>query len=493
MKTSFVQEARSRTTLGIAFLAIALWAGGCAKDAPPPAKPAPPAPVAEQPSAGQGTDLTVAVIRVAKEALPAVVHIEVTEHREVANPLYPFRQDPFMQRFFGGKNMPKQFKQDLMALGSGMIVDVEGHILTNGHVVEGANEIQVFLSNGDKHPGKVVGIDPKTDLAVVQIPGDPSLPHVTLGDSDAVEVGEWVVAIGAPRGLYQTVTQGIISAKHRHGITDPSSYEDFLQTDAAINPGNSGGPLFNLKGEVIGINSMIASTSGGSEGIGFAIPSNMATYISQQLIAHGKVERGWMGVSIQLLTPELARSLGLPNARGALVSDVLKGGPADQAGVKRGDVVVTYRGEAISDSDEFRNKVASTPVGESVVVKVLRKGEPKDLTVKIGDLAAATKVLVASVQGRLGVTVRAITPEETSKYGLEPGQGVVITSVEPKGPLGEQGFEVDDVILEIGGQPMTNVDTFVSVVGSLPPGQGVAVLALDHRTGNTGYVKVDVR
>jgi serine protease Do len=198
-------------------------------------------------------------------------------------------------------------------------------------------------------------------------------------------------------------------------------------------------------------------------------------------------------VSIQELTPELARSLGLPSAEGALIADVVKGGPADQAGVKRGDVVIAYRGKPVHDADGFRNSVANTPVGATADVKVIRKGESKDLSVKIGDLAAATKLLVASVRGRLGVTVRSITPQETEKYGLEPNKGVVITSVDPKGPMGEQGFEVDDIILAIAGQPMDSVDTFVSVVGSLHSGQQVAILALDHRTGNTGYAQITAR
>src|SRR2546427_7067384 len=308
-------------------------------------------------------DLTTAITQIAKQTIPAVAHIEVTERQEVTNPLLPFENDPFLQRFFGGRQLPKKFKREVRGLGSGMIMDAAGHILTNEHVVGGASKIEVLLANGHKYTARVVGTDSKTDLAVIKIDAKEALPYVTLGDSDKVEVGEWVVAIGHPRGLDQTVTQGIISAKHRRGITDPSSYQDFLQTDAAINPGNSGGPLLNLRGEVIGVNAAIASQSGGFEGIGFAIPSNMAVYVAKALIAHGKVERSWLGVSIQDVTFELAKAIGLEVPKGVLVSDVVKGGPADQAGIKKGDVIMAYRDKEVTDAAALRNAVATTAVG----------------------------------------------------------------------------------------------------------------------------------
>ena len=266
-------------------------------------------------------DLVTAVTQVAKQNIPAVVHIEVTERKEMDNPLLPYEKDPFFRRYFNlPKKLPKKFKQEIVGLGSGVIVDTQGHILTNNHLVAGASKIEVVMATGQSFSGNavsLVGADAKTDLAVIQVIVNQSLPHTTFGDSDKVEVGQWVVAIGHPRGLDQTVTHGIISAKHRRGITDPSSYQDFLQTDAAINPGNSGGPLLNLYGEVIGINTAIASESGGSEGIGFAIPSNMAVHVSKALIAHGKVERGWVGVTLQDLTPDLVRKLGLSSPQGA--------------------------------------------------------------------------------------------------------------------------------------------------------------------------------
>ncbi|HEY3278579.1 MAG TPA: trypsin-like peptidase domain-containing protein, partial [Syntrophorhabdaceae bacterium] len=244
-------------------------------------------------------DLTTSIVEVAKAAIPAVVHIEVTERQSARNPMLPFENDPFLRRFFGVPRMPKKFKQEVVGLGTGMVMDTRGYILTNYHVVGGATKIEVVLSTGRRYQAKVVGTDPKTDLAIIRIPTEERLPVLKFGDSDKMQVGQWVVAIGAPRGLDQTVTQGIISAKHRTGITDPSGYQDFIQTDAPINPGNSGGPLLNLQGEVIGVNSVIASASGGFEGIGFSIPSNIALHIGKTLIAEGKVIRGWLGISVE--------------------------------------------------------------------------------------------------------------------------------------------------------------------------------------------------
>ena len=368
-------------------------------------------------------DLTTAIIQVAKQNLPAVVYIEVTESREVTNPFLPFQNDPFFRRFFGAPKMPKKFKQEMKGLGSGMIIDLQGHILTNFHVAGGATKIEVTLADGSKHPAKLVGGDPKTDLAVISISTKERLPQVTFGGSDKAEVGEWVVAIGAPRVLEKSVIQGIISAKHRSGVTDPNSYQDFLQTDAAINPGNSGGPLLNLYGEVIGVNAAIATESGGFEGIGFTIPSNMAQYIAKALIAHGKVERGWLGVTIQSLTPELANQVHAETLKGALIVDVAKGGPAEKAGLRKNDVVIAYRGKEISDSSTLRNDVAETPIGTDAKVTVLRSGKKEENTVKIGTLEEATKVLTATVKKRLGVEARSPNSSEVNRYGLNPIKG----------------------------------------------------------------------
>jgi len=438
-------------------------------------------------------DLSTAIIEVAKRNIPSVVHIEITERQEVANPLLPFESDPFFRRFFDIPKMPKKFKREVKGLGTGMIIDAQGHILTNHHVAGGATKIEVVLSNGQKYDARLVGTDPKTDLAVIHISAKQPLPHVTFGDSDKVEVGEWVVAIGHPRGLDQTVTQGIISAKHRRGITDPSSYQDFLQTDAPINPGSSGGPLLNLQGEVIGVNAAIASESGGFEGIGFTIPSNMALHVARALIAHGKVERGWLGVTTQDLTPELAKSAHMETLQGAFIVDVLKGGPAEKAGIRKNDVLITYRGKEIPDSSTLRNEVAATPIGEEVKVILYRSGKKEELTVKVGNLESAATILAASAKDRLGAEVRSLTTQELEKYGLNANQGVAVGWLDPKGPLHGAGFEVGDLILGINNQPVEGVESFIQLVTALKPNEKASILALDHKSGNTGTVLVMVR
>jgi len=452
-----------------------------------------PVPAQVEPYPQPSWDLSTAIEQVAMQTIPAVVHIEVTERQEITNPFLPYQTNPFFQYFFGlPKNMPKKFERELKGLGTGLIIDAQGHILTNYHVVGGATEIQVTLSDGTQFPAKVVGTDPKTDLGVIKIDAGKSLPFVTFADSDMVQVGQWVVAIGHPRGLDQTVTEGIISAKHRTGITSPSDYQDFLQTDAAINPGNSGGPLLNLRGQVIGVNSLIASESGGFEGIGFAIPSNMAVHIAQALIAHGKVERGWLAVNIQALTPNLAKSFGLTVPKGALIADVIKGGPADKAGLKSGDVVLVYQGKEILDASSLRNEVAKSPVGQEVKVSVWRNGQKQDLTVTVGNLDDATKMLNTALKERLGVVVRPLTAKESEKYSLTASEGVAVQWVDSKGPFGKVGFEVGDIILAINQQPVQGVDGFDSVMKDAPPHQKVVLQALDHRSGQTALVQVEV-
>ena len=319
-------------------------------------------------------DLSIAIVQVAKQNIPAVVHIDIIEKQAVANPFSSFQDDPFFRYFFGNQRAPRKFERELRGIGSGMIIDGSGNILTNHHVAGGATKIEVSLSDGRKFQAKLVGSDPKTDLAVVHINAK-DLPHVNFGDSDKTDVGEWVIAIGHPRGLDQTVTQGIISAKHRMGITDPTGYQDFLQTDAAINPGNSGGPLLNLYGEVIGVNTVIFSQSGGSEGIGFAIPSNMALHVARTIIAHGKVERGWLGVGVQDLTADLAKSLGVGAVRGAVVNEVAKAGPAEKAGLRKGDVIVSFQGNEVPDGTALRNMSAMSPIGQDVRIVALRQGK----------------------------------------------------------------------------------------------------------------------
>jgi serine protease Do len=443
--------------------------------------------------AGDAQDLVTGIMKVAKDCVPAVVHIEVTERSEVPNPLFPFENDPFFRHFFGmPKNIPKKFKQERVGVGSGIIIDAQGHIVTNYHVVGGATKIVVTLSDGAQYEAKVVGTDQKTDLGVIKISAKETLPFVTFADSDEVQVGQWVVAIGQPRNLAESVTQGIISAKHRRGITDPSSYQDFLQTDAAINPGNSGGPLLNLDGKVVGVNSAILSESGGFEGIGFSIPSNMVKRVTEQLIKNGKVIRGWMGVSIQDVTPDLAKSFGLQAPKGALIADVTKGGPADKAGLERGDVILDYQGREIEDTAALRDAVANTSPGQEATVTIWRKKEKEELKIKIGNAEELTKIMTATLKERLGAEVRPLTAQEAQQYGLQTPSGVIITEIDPKGPLGRAGFEVGDALLAVNGHPIFGIEGLVGLLNEIKPHEKATILAVDHRTGGTGNVLIQM-
>jgi len=446
-----------------------------------------------EPTPSRAVDIESAFINVANRTLPTVVYIEVTESRVVENPLLPFQNNPFFKRFFGTPKMPKKFRQEVKGLGSGVIMDAAGHILTNNHVAGGATKMEVTLADGSRLPAKLVGADPKTDLAVIKISAPGSLPHAVFGDSDKIRVGEWVVAIGAPRALEKTVTQGIVSAKHRTGITDPSGIEDFLQTDAAMNPGNSGGPLLNLYGQVIGINTAIASSSGGSEGIGFTIPSNMAVYVAQALVAHGKVVRGWLGVAIRDVTPELAKNARLETLKGAAVVAVVPGGPADRAGLKKDDVVTAYNGKEVPDSGSLRNDVAQTPPGQSARVTILRDGKREALTVTIGTEEEATRLATASVEERLGVEVRSPTSTEADRYNLPAGIGAFVVKVDAGGPSGAAGIEVTDIILAIDDQPVSGPEGLAGVLSTMKAGQKAKAVVLDHRTGDQVEVEVVVK
>jgi Do/DeqQ family serine protease len=499
IKRQIINKALAVPSKCLLFLAaIAMSLAACSRNdaaQPPPATAQPPlrVPAVVEKTVAPSDNLTTAIELVAQDTIPAVVHIEVTEHQEVTNPFYQYRNDPFYKYFFGLPNkMPKKFQRELMGLGTGMIIDAQGHILSNYHVVGGGGKIQVTLADGSQYPAKVVGTDPKTDLGVIKISTPRPLPHVTFANSDDVKVGQWVVAIGHPEGLDQTVTQGIISATHRTGITDPNEYQDFLQTDASINPGNSGGPLLNLQGQVVGVNSAILSQSGGSEGIGFAIPSNMATHVAQALIASGKVERGWIGLSLQDLNPELAKTFGLSSIKGVLVADVMNGGPADKAGLKRGDVILDYHGSATPDVATLRNDVANATAGQEASLSVWRGNQKQDIRVQIGSEADALKMLTASLENRLGVKVKNLTAEEAQRYGMDRPEGVVVQSVDPKGPLGKVGFEPRDIIVAVNQEAIEDVDSFASLVTRLPHHKKVVLQALNHRNGQAALVPVDV-
>src|ERR671919_2935517 len=370
-------------------------------------------------------------ISLAKRMRPIVVNISTTQMSEARGPQEfgsPFgEEDPFndfWRRFFGGP-IPRG-PQRQRSLGSGFIIDSDGSILTNNHVVENAQKIVVKLDDQQEYEAKVVGRDAKTDIAIIKINAKTNLPAASFGDSDRVEVGEWVVAIGNPFGLDSTVTSGIVSAKGRHIGQGP--YDNFIQTDASINPGNSGGPLINLRGEVVGINTAIFSRTGGNIGIGFAIPTNLVKGVLPQLKDKGKVVRGYLGAVIQRVTPELAETLGLKSPQGALVVETAKDGPAERAGVRPGDVIVEFNGTKIKDSGDLPLQVAGLAPGKAVHVKILRDSKEMTLPLTVGEMKE-NKVIASSEEGDLGLAVQPVTPEIAENLGLDQAQGVVIASV----------------------------------------------------------------
>ena len=388
---------------------------------------------------------------------------------------------PF-ERFF---NMPRR-PYKARSLGSGFIIDPKGFIITNNHVVENADEILVKTSTGKELKAKVVGRDAKTDIALIEVKGGADLPSVKLGDSDTMLVGQWVVAIGNPFGLENTVTAGIVSALGRHINQGP--YDNFIQTDAAINPGNSGGPLLNTKGEVVGINTAIFSRGGGNIGIGFAIPINLAHEIVPQLKEKGHVTRGWLGVMIQKVTPDIAESLGLQEAKGALVADVVKEGPADAAGLKQGDVIVEFDGKPVVDSAELPLLVARTAVGKTVHLKVIRDKESQEFTVKISELKDEDQQASAGSSSEdLGLAVQTLTPELAENLNLDKTlKGVVVTQVDPGGPAAEAGLRRGDVILEVNRKPVKNAAAYQKAVREI--GKGKSLLFLVRRGDNTIFL-----
>ncbi|MBI2182416.1 MAG: DegQ family serine endoprotease [Deltaproteobacteria bacterium] len=390
----------------------------------------------------------------AKKLGPAVVNISTTQVRRTAEQApAPFGEgDPlgqFWERFFGG-SIPRG-PQRQAGLGSGFVIDRDGTILTNYHVVDGAQKIVVKLSDGRGFDAKVLGKDQKTDIAIIKISAGHDLPVATLGDSDRLEVGEWVMAIGNPFGLDHTVTSGIVSAKGRHIGAGP--YEDFIQTDASINPGNSGGPLINLRGEVVGINTAIFSQSGGNIGIGFAIPTNLVKELLPNLKDNGKVVRGYLGVTIQKITPEIAESLGMKQPSGALVADVAKAGPAERAGIKTGDVIVEFNGKEIKDSGELPLQAARTAPGKQAQLRILRNGKELTLPLTVGEFKER-EVVAAAQSGGLGLAVQPVTASIAAELGLERAEGLVITSIKPGSPADEAGLQRGDVIAEINRQPV---------------------------------------
>jgi len=402
----------------------------------------------------------------AERVRPGVVNIQVV--KKVRNVGFgsrdfsgnPFGEDSPFGDFFGpfsrGNPAPAPEQR---GVGSGFIMSTDGYIVTNNHVVEDADQIKVKLANGKEYDGKIIGRDPKTDLALVKIDGASDLHALPLGNSDELKVGSWVVAIGSPFGLEQTVTAGIVSAKGR--VIGSGPYDNFIQTDASINPGNSGGPLINTKGEVVGINTAILAQG---KGIGFAIPVNMAKDIAPQLQEKGHVTRGWFGVSIQEMTPELAKSFGLKDGKGALVAQVLPGSPAEKAGIEQGDVIVEFDGKAVAESKDLPQIVASTPVGKSVNVKLWRGGKALDREVKVSEMEENVAVNKSPARKTLGISVQNVTPEMARRLRLKAESGVVVTQVESGSPAADAGIQSGDIIREVNRKPVKDADDLLQKI-----------------------------
>lgn len=432
------------------------------------------------------TQVSDAMAELAAAVKPSVVNISTVSVVKTPGVQNPFFNDPFFRQFFGNQfQQPKEQKQ--MSLGSGVIVDPNGIILTNNHVVKGAQKITVTI-NQTTYSGKVMGSDAKTDLAVVKIDAT-GLPAIKWGDSDKLRAGDTVLAIGSPFGLTQTVTSGIVSAVGRAnvGIAD---YEDFIQTDAAINPGNSGGALVNARGELVGINTAIFSTTGGYEGIGFAIPSDMARQVMDELIKTGHVVRGWLGVWIQPVNTALEKQFGLKNTQGALVSDFVEGSPAQKAGMERGDFIVGYKGKLVTDPNQLRNMVANTAPGTDVPITVIRAGKEITLKVKIIEQPRqAAKLQKPAIENALsGVDVQDLTAAIRSELDLPARiKGVVITRVAEDSPANDV-LDSGDVIMEINHTKVKNMKDYLDEAGKLRKAQGV--LLLIYRHGAAIYVTV---
>ncbi|MCB0290886.1 MAG: DegQ family serine endoprotease [Calditrichaeota bacterium] len=447
--------------------------------------------------AGQLSDAFAAV---AQQVNPSVV--TVFTETDVKAPTYssdPFRNSPFGQ-FFGDDFFQKFFQtprpqgdMKQMGLGSGVIIDKDGIILTNNHVVDGADNIKVRLIDGREFEAQVKGRDPQTDLAVITIKTKDLRP-IQIGNSDQMRVGDWVLAIGSPLNpqLEHTVTSGIVSAKGRSAV-GLSQYEDYIQTDAAINPGNSGGALVNLRGELIGINSAIATRTGGFMGIGFAIPVNLAEKVSSDILEKGKVERGWLGVYIQQITPEIAKALDLKTTKGVIVSEVQENSPAHKAGLKEGDVILTLNGQSIDNPVELSTRIAGTSPGGTVNLKVLRNGKEKDVEVKLGELNPETQQLAHGEASHpaIGLTAADITPELLQKYQLPAGQkGVIISEVAPNGIAARAGIQVGDVVVRLNREAITSVKTFNSELERAKPGDNI--LFYIKRGGNSLFIAFEL-
>ena len=423
---------------------------------------------------------------VAEKAGPAVVNISAEKVAAASPTRSPLGDDDIFNRFFGPFNQPERRAK---SLGSGFIFDPSGFIITNNHVIEGTENIKVKLSSGEELDAEIVGRDPKTDLALIKVKKKGTYPHLTLGDSSALKIGDWVMAIGNPFGLDHTVTAGILSARSRAIGAGP--YDDFLQTDASINPGNSGGPLLNLSGEVIGINTAIVS---GASGIGFAIPANLAKGVINQLKDTGRVVRGWMGVVIQKVTPNLAKSYGLSEPRGALVGDIDPTGPGVAAKLKRGDIILKFNGEDVKEWQDLPIIVANTTVGKKVDVVVYRDKKEVTLSLTVAELAEEEDLTNADsatdTAGKLGLTLKKITPEMVKSYRLANSNGLFISKIDPGSPAAEAGLSAGDVLLEVNNTEVKTIANYRKLVSAQKKDEIIRFLI--KRGGNTLFYAVTV-
>lgn len=481
--------ARSKKLMLPVVLLLLLSLGACGRDETP--KLPPPPVETNTTSAGVRTSFAEVVNRVS----PAVVTIR-TESRSRSPRQFPFMDDPFFRRFFGDR-LPTVPEQRQRGLGSGVIVSTDGYILTNHHVIDGAEEIEIEMTGRQPLDAKLVGSDPPSDLAVLKINAS-DLTALALADSDKVQVGDLVLAVGNPLGIGQTVTMGIISAKSRRTGLSNGSFEDFLQTDAPINRGNSGGALVDSNGNLVGINSQILSPSGGSIGIGFAIPSNMARDVLDQLLKNGEVRRGHLGIVVQPVTEDMAANLSLNNVRGLIVSQIQPGSAAERAGMKRGDVILALNGNAVSDPNSFRNDVAGTPPGNTVTLRVLREGNEQELRATLEEFKVEERP-VSPVRnnssesrgdqtGKLGLAVQPLTPAIAQQLGISAEtQGLVVVEIDPAGPAADSGIQRGDVIEAVNQQP---VRTVAEIRTALERSGDKPVLLLVNHKGTTIFLTV---